>query len=260
MTAVAVHAVVEGADDAPALVLSPSLGSTLEMWDRQVPTLLERFRVIRYDPRGHGRSPVPAGPYEIADLSADVVALLDRLDVETAHFCGLSLGGMTGLALAVEHPAWLDRLALACTTAYTGSAEVWRERAETVSREGVEAIADTVVGRWLTPAYAEAHPDLVHRLRAMLVATSRQGYAACCGAIERMDLRETLPGITLPTLVISALEDPSIPPEHQRRLAEGIPGSRLETLSPAAHLANLEQPAAFSRMLMEHFTGIQGTS
>lgn len=260
MSAVELYSVVEGPVDAPALVLSPSLGSTLAMWDPQLPELLEHVRVVRYDPRGHGRSPVPPGPYEIRDLADDVIGLLDRLDIETAHYCGLSLGGMTGLVLASAYPERLDRLALACTTAWTGSPEAWQERAGIVTREGVGAVADAVVARWLTPAYAAARPELVQQLRGMLVATPAEGYVACCGAIERMDLRDSLPGITVPTLVISAQDDLSIPPEHQQRLAQGIPGARLATLAPAAHLANLEQPGAFGRLLIEHFTRTGGTT
>ena len=254
MSAVDVQALAEGPEDAPVLVLSPSLGSTWEMWDAQAGVLAVRFRVLRYDPRGHGRSPVPPAPYEIADLADDVVRLLDRHDVETAHFCGLSLGGMTGMALAAAHPERVARLVLCCTSARLGPPEAWAERAATVRREGTGAIAEAVVSRWVTPGFAVEHPDLVRRLRAMVAATPDGGYAACCGAIERMDLREALPRIGAPTLVVAGREDPATPPEQAQRIAEGIPGARVEVLSPAAHLANVEQPDALTALILTHLT------
>ena len=232
MTAARVHAVVDGPDGAPVLVLSNSLGATHEMWDRQLPALTEHFRVVRYDTRGHGSSPVPDGPYTIDDLADDVVALLDRLGLGRVHMAGLSLGGMTALRLAVREPERIDRLAVLCSSAHTGNEQAWRERAETARTSGTGSLAETVVGRWLTP-----------------------GYAACCLAIAGMDQRADLASITAPTLVVSGAEDPALPPEHQEAIAGPIPGAELLTLSPAAHLANLEQDRRVTDALVAHFSG-----
>ena len=252
MTAVELHAVVEGPQDAPVVVLAGSLGSTLEMWDPQVPALTTGFRVVRYDARGHGRSPVPAGPYAIDDLVDDLVALLDRLDVERAHIVGLSLGGMTAMRLAAREPHRVDRLALLCTSAFFPSPVLWAERAATVRAQGTAAIAEAVVDRWFTPALRDADPALVQRMRDMVAATPDEGYASCCTAIERMDLRADLPRITAPTLAIAGADDPATPPDHLAALADGIPAARLLVLPSAAHLANVEQATAVDAALLTH--------
>ncbi|SCG52803.1 3-oxoadipate enol-lactonase [Micromonospora echinaurantiaca] len=247
-----VHAVVEGPEDAPVVVMSPSLGSTHAMWEPQAIALRARFRVVRYDHRGHGRSPVPPGPYELADLGADVLRLLDRLGISSAHFCGLSLGGMTGMWLAAHAPERVRRLVLCCTSARLGPPRFWAERADLVRREGVEAVADGVVTRWFTPGWAQAHPETARDMRAMVAATPAEGYASCCNAIQSMDLTDLLPRIRAKTLVIAGHEDPSTPPEHGRAIAASIPNARLEVLSPAAHLANVEQRQAVTALLLEH--------
>ena len=252
MTAVELHHVVEGPADAPVVVLGGSLGSTLEMWDPQVPALAERFRVVRYDARGHGRSPVPPGPYALDDLVDDLVALLDRLDVPRAHVVGLSLGGMTAMRLAAREPSRVDRLALLCTSAKFPTSSPWAERAATVRAEGAAAIAEAVVDRWFTPRLRDADPALVDRMRAMVAATPAEGYASCCTAIERMDLRPDLPGIQAPTLAIAGADDPATPPEHLATIADAIPGARLLVLPQAAHLANVEQAAAVDAALLAH--------
>jgi 3-oxoadipate enol-lactonase len=249
VSVVAVHHVVDGPADAPALVLSNSLGSTLAMWDPQVAALAATHRVIRYDLRGHGASPVPDGPYALDDLGADVLALLDRLEVERASFAGISLGGMITLWLAIHAPDRVERVLPCCTAAYLGPPEAWAERIELVRRKGTRALAPSVVERWLTPAYGERHPEAVARLRAMIAGTPDEGYAGCCAAIQHMDLRPDLPRIDAPTLVIAASEDPSTPPEHGERIAAAIPGARLEVVEGAAHLANIERPDEFTALI-----------
>jgi 3-oxoadipate enol-lactonase len=258
VSAVEVHAVVEGPADAPVLLLSNSLGADLAMWDPQVPALTELFRVVRYDTRGHGRSPVPDGDSTIDDLADDVVALLDRLEVPAAHVAGLSIGGMTALRLAVREPQRVRTLAVLCSSAYTGNEQSWRDRAHTVRTEGTGAIADAVISRWFTPGFAAANPDLIARLRATFAAHPDEGYASCCAAIAAMDQRADLSRIAAPTLVVSGAEDAALPPEHQRVIAEGIPGARLLSLSPAAHLATIEQAQQVTDALITHATG--GTS
>ena len=253
-TPVDVHYAVDGPEDAPVLLLSGSLGSTLAMWEPQVPALARRFRVIRYDHRGHGASPVPPGPYTIADLAADALRLLDRLGAGRAHVVGLSLGGMVGMWLAANAPERVDRLVLCCTSARLGPPEAWAERAAAVRAGGVAAVAEAVLGRWFTPGFAASHPEAVARARAMLAATPAEGYAACCGAIERMNLEPDLGRIQASTLVIAGADDPSTPPEHARRIAAAVPGARLAILEPGAHLLNVEQAEAVTGRILEHLT------
>jgi 3-oxoadipate enol-lactonase len=249
MPPVALHHALDGPRDAPVLVLGSSLGTTLEMWDPLVPALAQRLRVLRYDHRGHGRSPAPPGPYEIADLGGDVLALLDALRIERAHVAGVSLGGMLALWIAAHAPERVNRLVTMCTAARLGPPEVWRERAATVRAQGMEAIADAVVGRWFTP---RADPAVVASARAMLVACRPEAYAACCGAIERMDLEPDLAAIRAPTLLIAASEDQATPPEHAVRIAAAVPQARIAVVAEAAHLANRERPATVAALMLEH--------
>ncbi|MDI5980361.1 3-oxoadipate enol-lactonase [Amycolatopsis magusensis] len=246
--AVQVHHVIDGPADGVPVVLSGSLGSTLAMWEPQVAPLTEAgYRVIRYDHRGHGRSPVPEGPYELADLGVDVLALLDELGVEKAHFAGLSLGGMTGMWLGAHAPERLSSLVLCCTSAKLGPPEMWADRIRAVRESGTESLASAVVGRWVTPAF---DPERRAELERMVASTPDEGYAGCCAAIEVMDLTGELAGITVPTLVISATEDPSTPPPHGKAIAEAIPGARYAEVRGAAHLGNVERPDEFSELIL----------
>lgn len=249
------YSTVDGPADAPVLVLANSLGATVEMWEPQLPVLAERFRVVRFDTRGHGRSAVPDGPYTIGDLGGDVLALLDELGVPRAHFCGLSLGGMVGMWLAAHAPERIDRLVLCCTSARPGSPESWAHRAATVRAEGAEAVADLVVGRWLTPEHAHRRPDLVARLRAMIAATPAEGYASCCAAIQDLDLTPVLPRITAPTLVLHGADDPAFVPQHGADIAAAVPGARFTLVRDAAHLANVEQVDVVTGLVADHLGG-----
>lgn len=252
MTAVPVGYFVQGNVDAPVLLLANSLGSTLHMWDLVVPRLAERFCVVRYDTRGHGCSPVPSGPYELDDLVDDAIGVLDRIGAARAHLAGLSLGGMVSLRLAVQHPERVDRLALLCTSAQLGPASGWAERAATVRATGTASIAAAVAARWITPATAAADPALMASLEAMIAGTPDEGYAACCGVIERMDQRADLPKVTARTLAIAGAEDLATPPEHLERIVAGIPDARLAVIANAAHVATLERPDEITDLLLEH--------
>ena len=252
MSPVRVHREVRGPSDGPVVVLADSLGSTLAMWDPQMADLARTFRVVRYDLRGHGGSPSPDGPYTIADLGGDLLALLDDLQVETASVCGLSLGGMVAMWVAANAPDRIDRLVLCATSARLGPPEMWAARAEKVLAEDVGAVADLVVGRWFTPGYAARHPDVVDRMRVMISSCSAVGYAGCCRAIERMDLTGDLASIAAPTLVVVGAEDTATPLEHAERIAAGVPGARLAVVPDAAHLVNVEQPAAVTRLILDH--------
>lgn len=253
---VEVHHEVDGPDDGPAVVLSNSIGSTLRMWDPQVKPLVDKgFRVIRYDTRGHGRSPVPDAPYAIDDLGGDVLALLDRLDLPAAHFVGLSLGGMTGLWLAQHAPERIRALVVACTSARPGNAQMWRDRAAQVRAEGMTTVADGAVGRWFTQRWIEANPVLAMGMREMTAATPAAGYAACCDLLAELDLVPELPEITAPTLVISGADDQALPPAHGKVIADGVPGARFEILESAAHLGSFEQPERFTELVIAQLKG-----
>jgi 3-oxoadipate enol-lactonase len=235
-------------------MLSNSLGTDLGMWDDQLPALVERFRVLRYDQRGHGRSPAPPAPYTIAELAGDALDLLDRLGLERVSFCGVSLGGMTGMWLAVHAPERLDRLALCCTSAYLPPRESWAERAATARARGMEALVDAALERWFTPALARLRPDAVERTRLALLSVSAEGYAGCCEAIAVHDLRVEVGSIRAPTLVLAAADDPATPPEHGRLIAEAVEGARLIVLERGRHLVAVEQPGEFARAVLAHLT------
>jgi 3-oxoadipate enol-lactonase len=224
------------------------------MWAPQARALSDAFQVLRYDTRGHGESSVPPGPYSIAQLGADVVNLLDHLGIERAHMCGLSMGGITAMWIAIHHPERVGRLVLSNTAAWIGTYANWTERAAAVERNGVASIAAAVVARWLTPAYAAAHPEHVAALESMLGATPQAGYAANCLAVRDNDLRGEVAGIRAPTLIVSGSEDLPTPPADGRFLAAQIPGARYAELC-AAHLSNQELPAQYSILVREFLLG-----
>jgi 3-oxoadipate enol-lactonase len=240
-----VHYQLEGRTDAPYLVLSNSLGTELNMWEPQMPTLLQHFRVLRYDTRGHGQSSVTPGPYSIAQLGEDVVALMDHLGIEKAHFCGLSMGGMIGMWLGANHPARVDRLVLSNTGARIGSAELWNARIDKVNNEGLAAIIPAVLDRWFTEEFRARASQAIAPVERMLLQTPSAGYAACCAAVRDMDQREGLSGIRAPTLVIAGTQDKATSPEDGKLIAERIPGAHYVEFD-AAHLSNWELPETFT--------------
>lgn len=246
MSAVEVYAVVTGSG--PAVVLSNSLGTDHRMWDAQLAELEKHFTVVRYDTRGHGASPVPTGPYSIDDLTDDLVALLDRLDIERAHVVGLSLGGMTAMRLAARNPGRIDRMVLLCTGAHLPPAQGWIDRAATVRAGGSVAVAEAVVARWFSPGY----PGDRTYWQRMVAATDAEGYAACCEAIAKLDVRGQLQGIAAPTLVIAGSDDPATPPAVLASIADAVPDARLLVVEQAAHLANAEQPAIITSAIIDH--------
>ncbi len=232
-----------GPMDGPPVILSCSLGTDRSMWDPQTPALVARNPVVRYDLRGHGRSPAPAGPYAISDLGEDLLALMDRLEIERASLCGVSIGAMTSIWVAANAPERVRRLVLCCTSARFGpeAAEVYRARAGTVREHTVDAVADGALERWFTPGFREAQPVLMAQVRRGLTGTSSEGYAGCCEALAALDLFGVLGSISVPTLVIAGAEDPATPPDHGRAIADGIAGARFELIEGAAHLANIEK-------------------
>jgi 3-oxoadipate enol-lactonase len=247
---------LDGPAGAPVLVLGNSLGTTGELWQPQLAALARRFRVLRYEHRGHGGSPAPVGPYSIAGLGSDVLRLLGEHGIGTARYCGVSLGGMVGMWLAATAPDRIGALAVCCTSAYLQPAQMWADRAARVRSAGMASISQQVVGRWFTPAFARRHPEVP----AAFLATMQndvvpQGYAGCCEAIGAMDLRPVLGSVTARTLVIAGADDPATPPWHGAVIAAAIPGARLRVIRGASHLANVSQAAEVTAALLAHLAG-----
>ncbi|GJE37575.1 3-oxoadipate enol-lactonase [Methylobacterium persicinum] len=235
---------LEGPEGAPVVAFSNSLGATLEMWDALLPALSGRYRTLRYDTRGHGGSGFRDVRTEIADLAGDLAGLLDALGIARAHCVGLSLGGMTVQALACANPERVASATLMATAASLPSEETWGERARTVRTQGTAALVEATLGRWFTPGFLTREPATVAAVRERFVACDPAGYAACCGAIGRMDLRPALPRVTAPTLVIAGRDDPSTPPAKAEEICAGIAQAELVVLPQAAHLLAVERPDA----------------
>ncbi|CRK49275.1 3-oxoadipate enol-lactone hydrolase/4-carboxymuconolactone decarboxylase [Rhodococcus sp. RD6.2] len=255
MTVNLAHHLIGPGPGAPTVVLLGSLGSDRSMWDPQVRTLSEQFNVLAVDLRGHGGSPVPPGPYTVAELGGDVLTLLDTLALPAAHVVGLSLGGAVAQWLATHSPARVQTLTLLCTSAKFGEPTGWFDRAAAVRSGGTGSIAEAVVERWYTSELASRDPELVASSRAMVAATSNEGYAACCEALSEWDGRADLARIAAPTLVIAGRQDPSTTPADLGFIAEGIARSALHVLDPAAHLANVEQAGRVTALIAAHVTG-----
>lgn len=251
----AVHHRLDGPADAPVLVLSNSLGSDLRMWDRVVAALGGRYRILRYDHPGHGGTAARLGPYTLAELGGDLLALLDRLDLDRVHLGGLSLGGMIGMWVAATAPERVDRLVLCCTAAELGPPQAWHDRAALVRRDGMAAVADAVLDRWVTPGFKADEEEEVARLRAMILATDPEGYAGCCEAIAAMELIPLLPSITAPTLVLSAAQDPATPPALGQAITDAVPSARHVVLDGAAHLASVEVELPMAAEIAAHLDG-----
>ena len=248
-----IHYALTGSPSAPVLVLSNSLGTNFSMWDAQLPQFEKHFSVLRYDTRGHGQSSVPPGPYTFDQLGGDVVALLDALKISRAHFCGVSMGGMTGLWLGLHAAGRFHKLVLASTSAKFGTAEGWNTRIAIVRKSGMKSVAPQVVERWYTPEFRVAAPETARTTLQMLETTPPEGYAACCEALRDSDLRENAGAIRMTTLVISGAKDSVSPPADCKYLAEKISGAQyLELL--AAHLPNIEASTDYTSAVLRFLT------
>jgi 3-oxoadipate enol-lactonase len=250
---VVLHYRLDGPEDAPVLLLSNSLGATLDMWLPQLDAFTRHFRVLRYDSRGHGQSAVPPGPYGMDQLTDDVVGLLDAVGVGRVHYCGLSMGGMVGQALALRAPERLDRLVLCNTAALIGPPELWDSRVAAVAAGGT-AVLVSVLDRWFTAEFRQRFPDRVEPFAKMLRETNPLGYIACCRAVQNHDLRFSLSAIRAPTLVVAGTGDVATPPAAGRFLVEAIPGAEYLEL-PAAHLSNVEAADAFTTNVSAFLNG-----
>ena len=242
-----------GRADAAALLLSNSLGTDADLWALQMPELARSFRVVRYDTRGHGRSEAPPGPYTLDRLGQDALAVLDAAGVARAHVCGISLGGLTAMWLALRAPARVDRIVLANTNARVGTSETWDQRMSAVRAWGMGAVAKATLERWFTPAFLQESAGVCDTIRAMVAACPPEGYLGCCAALRAADLREQVAAITAPTLVITGAHDPVTPPAAAAELGARIPHARVVTLE-AAHLSNVERPTAFTSAVLAFLT------
>jgi 3-oxoadipate enol-lactonase len=244
---------LDGPIDAPVLVLSNSLGTNLHMWDTQITAFTQHFRVLRYDTRGHGKSLVTPGPYSIEQLGRDVLALLDALNIDRAHFCGLSMGGLIGQWLGINAGSRLRRLIVCNTAAKIGTPDIWNPRIDMVLREGEAAMVglrDASIARWFTADFAEAHPDQAKRITDMLASTNPEGYAANCGAVRDADFREQLGAIKVPLLAIAGTEDAVTPPAGSLFIQEHVKGAEYAEFH-AAHLSNVQAGDAFSQRVVD---------
>ncbi|MBQ0937854.1 3-oxoadipate enol-lactonase [Ideonella paludis] len=250
---------VDGASDAPALILSNSLGTTLEMWDPQVAAFSAHYRVVRYDARGHGGSPVTPGPYTVADLGQDVLAVLDALGIARAAFCGISLGGHTGLWLGIHAGSRFNAIAVCNSAAKIGTAQAWSERASMVREGGLssmQSLAASSPGRWFSVDFVQAQPDLVQEAQAWIAGIAPQGYAACCEALASSDLRDQLGRIALPTLLVAGQRDPVTTVADAQEIQASIPGAALAMVA-ASHLSNLEAPEAFNQAVLRFLSTLR---
>lgn len=244
------HYQLDGEKGLPVVVLSNSLGTTLDMWAAQVELFSQHFQVLRYDTRGHGESIVSPGPYQFEQLARDVVNLLDGLGIEKAHFCGISMGGQTGQWLGIHAGHRFNKLVLCNTAAKIGTPEGWNDRARLVSGQGMGPVADTTISRWFTADFAEQNPAKVNPLINLLRQTSPAGYAACCQALAQADFRDTISQISNPTLLVAGLHDPVTTPADADFMAARIAGSQRADVS-ASHISNVEATDAFNQAVLD---------
>jgi 3-oxoadipate enol-lactonase len=240
---------VEGPENAPVLMFSNSLSSNLTMWDAQAEALRGAFRIVRYDSRGHGKSVAKPGPYSIAQLGHDALAIMDALKLDKVHWCGLSKGGMVGQWLLTHTPHRIGKAVLANTAAQMPPPELWNGRIRNVSQNGMAATVDATIDRWFTKRFQQAAPAEIARVKKMIAATPAAGYCGCCGAIRDMDQRDAIMGIRNPVLLISGEHDPATTPGMMLDMRDRIKGSRWTSLD-ASHISNIEQPDAFTAALI----------
>ena len=240
----------DGIPDAPALLLINSIGSTREMWARQMAAFTVRYRVIRYDARGHGRSSVPGGAYTLEQLGRDALAVLDAAGAQTAHVCGISLGGITAQWLGLNAADRIGSLVLANTAARIGTVDSWTERIQLVRQQGMSAVADMAMPRWFSPPFHQRDPETVHGFRAMVQNCQVDGYLGCCAALRDADLREQVSRLTAPTLLVASTADTATPPEGLAFIHEQVQGSQLVTFD-SGHLSNVECPTEFTAAVLD---------
>lgn len=234
----------------PAIVFSNSLGTTFRMWQPQIEFLESHYFVIAYDTRGHGASTTPPGPYTLAQLGMDVVNLLDHLNISKAAFCGISMGGITGQWLAIHHSDRFSHVMVSNTAAKIGEEKAWLDRAQLVREQGLSPIATTAAGRWFTDPFIQTHPEMIEKLSNALEAGSPQGYAHCCEALAKADVRQQLNQVKLAMLIIVGQQDPVTTVEDGRYIQGQVSHSQLFEIN-ASHISNLEAPDAFNQVIQQ---------
>jgi len=248
------HHIVDGPDDAETIVFSNSLGTTLDMWRPQVEALGDQYRLVRYDTRGHGRTPATGQNFDIGDLADDIADLLDHLEIERVHLVGISLGGATVLEFAARHPDRTDRIAVICTAARISTPAFWAERVRLIRSRGMGALAESATRRWFTDAFHSEHPDIVKRFRHSLSACDPLGYTACCRTLGQTDLHDRLASIDAPALVLYGTEDDITTEADAQALHAGIPDCRVLAVNGAKHIASAEQAMFVNRSIIEHLS------
>ena len=248
---ISIHYQLEGPASGPVVTLSHSLATNLSMWDPQMPALASRYRVLRYDTRGHGKTDAPEGAYSLEQLAEDSRALLQALGITRTHFIGLSMGGFIGQILALEYPQMLRSLVLCDTTSRVPAEAkpMWDERIRVAQTQGMEPHVEPTIGRWFTAPFREQRADVVTPVRGMIRGTNPRGYIGCCHAIAALNLTDRLSAITVPTLVVVGEDDSATPVAASRTIHEQIKGSELVILKSASHLSNMEQSEAFNRAI-----------
>lgn len=241
---------VAGPADAPVLMLSNSLGTTRNMWDPQMPAFTAKYRVVRYDRRGHGKSGAPKGPYSMEMLGRDAIAVLDGLGIKKANWLGLSMGGMEGMWLGANAGDRFDKLILSNTSAHYPDPKPWHDRIATVREKGLAAIVPGNMERWFTQGFRDRSPDRIKWMTDMFMTTPVEGYIGCCHAVASMDHRPLLPKIKTPTLVIAGKFDPATTVENGEYLKANIPGAKIAIVD-AAHIANVEVPDAYTKIVLD---------
>ncbi|WP_179997343.1 3-oxoadipate enol-lactonase [Acinetobacter sp. YH16050] len=234
----------------PALIFSNSLGTNFKMWQAQIDFFQQDFFVICYDTRGHGASSAPQGPYSIDQLGQDVVNLLDHLNVEKAAFCGISMGGLTGQWLAIHRPERFNQVVVCNTAAKIGQEQAWNDRAALVREQGLQPIASTAASRWFTEPFIQSNATVVNNLQNDLAAGSAEGYASCCEALAKADVREQLKDITVPVLVVAGQQDPVTTVADGQFMVERITNSQLFEIN-ASHISNVELPNEFNQAVKQ---------
>jgi 3-oxoadipate enol-lactonase len=245
-----IHYEIEGSADKPSLMLCNSLGTTLHMWDVQMPALMQHFRVLRYDRRGHGKSGVPAGPYTMEMLGHDALAVLDAAKIEKTNWCGLSMGGMVGMWMAANAPQRIVRAILSNTSSYMENKQVWTDRLALVREKGLQAIVQGTLDRWFTKGFRDSEPQKVKAIGDMFLATETEGYLGCGAAVRDMDHRPLLPKIKAPTMVFAGSQDAGTTPEMGEYIKAHVPGAQI-TMFDAAHIANIECESEYTAAMLK---------
>ena len=255
-----IHYVLEG--EGPVVTLSHALGTNLTMWEEQARVLQGRYRVLRFDTRGHGQSSAPPGPYTLEQMAGDVHGLLAALGIGETHFVGLSMGGMIGQVFALTYPRMLQSLVLCDTTSrYPAEAQpAWQERIRTVEAKGMAALVEPMLERWFTAPFRVRRRDVMDRVGAMLRGTPAQGYIGCCHALPKVNTADGLREVRCPALVIVGEDDPGTPVEIARGIHAALPMAELAILRSASHLSNVEQPEEFNRVLLGFLDKVTGRS